>query len=392
MALEISLPDSGSSTVTNTELGGGTSRQSTVHGKQRKQAITQSTLFARRKVTTQDRMFFTEQLSLMLATGTSLHPALESIAQQMSKTPLQPVISAMADGVLNGRSLSQEMSQHPQVFSPMYVSLVAASENGGFLHEVLEQLRSIEEQNDELRSTLISAFSYPAFLVVFSIFTLGFVLLFVFPKFADLFASIGDQLPGSTKVLMSLSGFLLNNWLLTLVAIGIALAGFVISLNSTKGRTLADRFKLYTPPLCRIWRQVYIILLLRILGLSLQHGVSLVDAVRISRDVVDNGLVRKFLADLSDVIEQGGRLAFGLGQAAWVPDLAKQMLATAEESGSLAPVMLRLADYYTRELNRLLQKFSKMVEPIMLVVMGALVGLLVSAMILPIFKLSHSVG
>ena len=344
------------------------------------------------RISAKDRMFFTEQLALMLATGTALYPSLQSIAQQMKSSPMHNTVLEIADGVMNGRSLSEELAAHPRVFTPVYVSLVAASEGGGFLHEVLEQLCSMEEQNAKLKATLVSAFSYPAFLIVFSIFVLAFVLLVVFPKFAELFTAIGDQLPASTKVLMATSNFLLDQWLLVLVGlVGVILAA-TLWLRTPLGRAFADQTKLSAPLLSRVWQQVYLVLILRVLGLSIQHGVSLVDAVRTSRDVVTNGVVQKFLLGLSETLQQGGRLAQGLGHASWLPDLAKQMLTTAEESGSLAPVMLRLADYYNRELDRLLERFSKMIEPIMLVVMGALVGLLVSSMILPIFKLSSAVG
>ena len=354
-------------------------------------SINAPVLFSRTP-TAKDRMFFTEQLSLMLATGTSLHPALLSIGEQMRDTPMQSVIKDMADGVMNGRSLSEEMAKHPRVFSSLYINLVAASENGGFLHEVLEQLQHIEEQNAALRSTLVSAFSYPAFLVVFSIFTLIFVLTVVFPKFSELFTAIGDGLPGSTVVLMAVSGFLINHWLLLSIAIAASIVAGISWARTQQGKQLLDRAKLHTPFFKTIWRQVYLVLMLRVLGLSIQHGVTLVDAVRTSRDVVNNTIVRKFLSNLSDTLQQGGRLSGGLQRADWVPDLAKQMLTTAEETGSIAPVMLRLSDYYNRELDRALQRFSKMIEPIMLVVMGVLVGTLVSAMILPIFKLSSAVG
>lgn len=341
--------------------------------------------------TAKDRMFFTEQLSLMLATGTSLHPALLSIAGQMRNSPMHETVLDMAEGVMNGRSLSEELAQHPKVFTPVYINLVAASESGGFLHEVLEQLCSMEEQNAKLRATLISAFSYPAFLVAFSIFVLVFVLLVVFPKFSELFIAIGDQLPGSTKVLMATSDFLLTHWIWVLAGFAVGVAALYAWLKTPGGERFTDSAKLSAPLLGKVWQKVYLVLILRVLGLSIQHGVSLVDAVRTSREVAKNKLIQAFLVQLSDTLQEGNRLAQGLTKADWLPDLAKQMLTTAEETGSLAPVMLRLSDYYNRELDRLLERFSKMIEPIMLVVMGALVGLLVSSMILPIFKLSSAV-
>ena len=345
-----------------------------------------------RKVTAKDRMFFTEQLALLLETGTSLHPALTSIRGQMEDSPMGRVIEQMADGVVSGSSLSEELAKHPEIFSATYVNLVGASEQGGFLHEVLEQLQQMDDQNAELRASLVSAFSYPAFLVGFSIFTLVFILLVVFPKFAEMFADIGDRLPGSTKVLMAMSDFMMVYWMELIVALGGLTCAAIWWLGTAAGRGWLSRFKLATPFIGKVWKRVYLVISFRVLGLSLRNGVSLVDGVRTNQQIIDNDHIRAFFRELSNTIENGGRLSVGVNSADWLPDLAKQMVATAEESGSLPQVLIRVSDYYHKELERLLQRFSKMIEPIMLVVMGALVGLLVSSLILPIFKLSQTVG
>ena len=348
-------------------------------------------LLSSTKVDAKDRMFFTEQLALLLETGTPLHPALRSIRAQMSDSPMAKVLDDVAEGVVSGGSLSDQLARHPAVFSSTYVSLVAASEQGGFLHEVLSQLQKMDEQNTELRATLISSFSYPVFLIVFSIFTLIFILTVVFPKFAEMFASIGDNLPASTKVLMAASDVFVAHWPLLSLGLGGVLFATMMWARTDKGSLKVSWFKLRAPYIGRVWQRVYLVVAFRVLGLSIKNGVSLVDAVRTSQEVVNNELIRAFFVDLSKTIENGGRLTDGLQDAAWMPDLAKQMVSTAEESGSLPTVLLRVSDYYQKELERLLQRFSKMIEPIMLVVMGAMVGLLVSSLILPIFKLSHAV-
>ena len=345
--------------------------------------------FGSPSVAPKDRMFFTEQLALLLETGTSLHPALISIRGQMHDSPMASIIDSIAAGVVGGQSLSEMFAQHPKVFNPTYVSLVAASEQGGFLHEVLEQLRRMDEQNSELKSSMVSAFSYPAFLVVFSIFTLVFILLVVFPRFGPMFASIGDDLPATTKALMGLSEFLLHHWMAFSAGCSVSMVALITWLQSAAGKSWLARFKLSAPLLGKIWQRIYLVVAFRVLGLSLKHGVSLVQAVRTAREIVANEVVKDFFTDMSARLEQGGRLGEGFAEAKWVPDLAKQMVATAEESGSLPQVLLRVSDYYHRELDRLLMRVSKMVEPIMLVVMGVLVGLLVSSLILPIFKMSQ---
>lgn len=337
-------------------------------------------------------MFFTEQLGLLLETGTSLHAALEALHAQTPPGKLRDTLQALRSDISEGRSFSQALSQHPDVFSSNYVNLIAASEQGGFMHEVLYQLLEMEEKREQLKSTLVSAFSYPMFLIAFSIGVVIFVLMIVFPKFGTLFVSIADQLPATTKILMALSDGLRNYWPILLGATGALGLGFLRWRSTQAGRQVLDGLKLKLPVIKDIFVQLYLIQTLRVLSLSLRNGVPMVDALNAGRDVVENLVFRRFIGSIQMQVEEGRGLAAGFEGASFVPPTVKQMIATAEESGNLAKVMLRLAAFYERELGKRLATFAKMAEPFMLLIMGAVVGLLVSSLILPIFKLSRAVS
>ncbi len=345
----------------------------------------------RAKVSSSDRRFFTEQLSLMLETGANLHQALVLLQQQHQLPAMASVIDELVAGVAGGRSFSAALAEHPEVFSTTYVNLVAASEGGGFIHEVLAELLRMDEQAEELNTTVRSALSYPAFLSLFSLGVIVFVLMVVFPKFSVMFAKIHDQLPMTTIALMHASDFLRDYWMQMIAAITAITMLTLQWARKPKGRETIDRLKLTLPGIKHVFMQVYLTQSLRVMSLSLANGVNITDTLTATRDVVKNSIFRRFFVTVEEQVAQGNGIAIGFKQNDLIPLLAQQMIATGEETGSLAKVMSRLADYYERELTKRLKSMSKMAEPIMLMVMGVIVGVIVSSLILPIFKLSRAV-
>ncbi|PLX83225.1 MAG: hypothetical protein C0617_11860 [Desulfuromonas sp.] len=338
-----------------------------------------------------ERMFFSERLALLLETGGALEPSLRALGRQTENPQLKTVIGALADEVLEGRSFSQALARHPDCFSSTYVNLVQASEQGGFLPRVLEELKGLEERRERLRSNLSTAFSYPAFLSVFSLAVIIFVLVVVFPKFGSLFETIRDELPLSTRVLMGASDLLCHYWIVIL-ALTLALAvGLARWLGSVQGREVVDRVKLRLPLVRSIFIEVYLVQVLRVLSLSLASGVSVPDALRSCRDVVDNRSFRRFLGGLERHVAEGRGLAVGFEEADFIPAMAREIVRTGEETGNLATVMDRTALFYERDLEKKVVMVAKIVEPLMLLVMGVVVGLIVASLILPIFKLSRAV-
>ena len=345
----------------------------------------------RSKVTSNDRRFFTEQLALMLETGANLHQALKMLQEQNQQPAMAKVIEKLLENIAGGRSFSAALSEHPEVFSTTYVNLVAASEGGGFIHEVLAELLRMEEQADELNNTVRSALAYPVFLSLFSLGVIIFVLVVVFPKFGTMFAKIHDQLPITTIALMHASDFLRSYWVQTIAAL---VAASMLALRwaaSPKGRDTLDRLKVTLPGIKHVFLQIYLTQSLRVMSLSLANGVNIVDTLAATRDVVNNGVLKRFFITIEQQVQQGNGFATGFQQNDLIPLLVQRMIATGEESGNLPKVMSRLSDYYERELTKRLKSVSKMAEPIMLMVMGVIVGVIVSSLILPIFKLSRAV-
>ena len=343
------------------------------------------------RISSQDRRFFTEQLTLMLETGANLYEALQLLQEQSQQSAMSEIIGALLEDVASGRSFSEALAEHPEAFSTTYVNLVAASESGGFLHQVLAELLQMEEKADELNSTVRSALAYPAFLSFFSLGAVVFVLVAVFPKFSVMFAKIYDQLPATTIVLMHASEFLRSYWIPTIVALAAATIVAMRWKDTPGGREKLDRLKVTLPGIKHVFIQIYIVQTLRVMSLSLANGVNIIDALNATRDVVDNAIMRQFFVTVEEQVQQGNGIAAGFAQNELIPVLVQRMIATGEDSGNLPKVMSRLAEFYERELTKRLTSLSKMAEPIMLLVMGLVVGIIVSSLILPIFKLSRAV-
>ncbi|MDJ0833724.1 MAG: type II secretion system F family protein [Gammaproteobacteria bacterium] len=349
-------------------------------------------LSRRGKISSQDRKFFTEQLALLLETGNSLQPSLQALKSQMTKPAMIELLDQLMDDIEQGLQFSTALSRRPEVFSQTYINLIAASEEGGYMHEVLEQLLDMEQKREELQQIIFSALSYPVFLLLFALGVIVFILVVVFPKFADLFSDIADELPASTKFLMGASDVISQHWM----TLGIGLALFFVAYHywarTAAGIRQRDWAKLHWPLLNDVFPRIYLVNSLRVLSLSLGNGVNIIDSLHACRDVVNNRLYQQFIDDVEEHVERGEGMAGAFTESDFIPPLVAQMIKTGEDSANLPRVLQRVSEYYENELERKLRTLSKLAEPVMLLVMGAVVGIIVSSLILPIFKLSRAVA
>jgi type II secretory pathway component PulF len=340
---------------------------------------------------TPERMLLTERLALLLETGVSLHRALCVLRDQAERPQLRVILEGLAHDIVAGERFSEALLKHPVLFPPTYTNLVGASEQGGFLPEVLKQLVEMDEQQQRLRNTMIGALAYPGFLAVFSVVVVIFILTAVFPRFSVMFKGIYDQLPVTTKILMAVSDALIHHWALLAAAFAllVAAAGFALMRAGTRARL--DRLKLRLPFVRHVFIKLYLTRLLRVMGVSLERGVTILATLGACRNVIPNAEFQQFLGEVELGVTEGNGIAAAFRASPLIPASVKQMIDTGEETGAIGPVMRRVADFYERDLTRQLNSLAKMAEPAMLMIMGVLVGTIVTSIILPIFKMSHAV-
>jgi len=343
-----------------------------------------------RPVKSRDLIFFTSQLSLMLEIGTSLSQALKALAAQISHGTLTEVITAMRQDIEGGRQLSDAMKRHPSVFDEVFVSMVKAGESGSFLKKILDRLAEMQEKRQAMITQVRSSLTYPAILCILGVLVVVFILVGVLPKFTSFFAGKEHILPLTTRSLIYLSSSLRQYWWAYLLFSSTLAFTAKLMLKRDRSQSLLDRFCVSGPLIARLSNKVYTCQLLRTLGALLESQVPLLEALAVTRGTIKNRYFQHFIDEIVDHVQQGGRFAQPFSTYPYVAPSVKQMVATGEEAGELPRVMLRLAEYYDTEVERDFKTLASMVEPLALLVFGGVVGLIVSSVILPLFKIAQA--
>lgn len=342
------------------------------------------------RVKTSEVIFFTSQLSLMLEVGTSLSVALKALGEQTENPALREVILAMHRDIEEGKQFSEAMRRHPSVFSHVFVSMVKAGETGGFLQKILDRLVEMQEKRQALIAQLRTTLTYPVVLCVICVLVVVFILVWVLPKFTAFFQGKEAILPFTTRFMMALSDSMRSyGWVYALSVFGMGVS-LKIFLKSEAGKILVDQVSLRGPVISGLCNKIYTCELLRTLGHLLESKVPLLEALQVNRPTMRNRYYRLFLDEISEEVQQGGRFSQPFAANPHVPESVKQMVATGEETGNLPKVMIRLAEFYDSEVDRELKTIASLIEPAALIVLGAVVGLIVSSVILPLFKIGQA--
>jgi type II secretory pathway component PulF len=348
-------------------------------------------LFRRSQVKSKEVIFFTSQLALMLEVGTPLINALAALGKQTKNPAFKEVIRALHRDIEEGQQLSDALRRHPRVFNHVYTSMIKAGETGGFLKEILERLAEMQEKRLALIAQLRSTLTYPAILCLVGFLVVIFVLVGVLPKFSTFFAGKEKILPVSTRFLMALSTSLRGYWWAYIATTMGLVIGVKLWKESDPGQTAIDRVCVSGPILARLYNKIYTCQLLRTLGHLMHSQVPLLEALQVTRSTIKNRYFRHFIDKIADHVEKGGRFAQPFTTYPYVLDSVKQMVATGEEVGNLPRVMLRLAAYYDIEVDRELKNIASLIEPLALILLGGVVGLIVGSVILPLFRLAHAI-
>ncbi len=342
------------------------------------------------KISSKEISFFTNQLSLMVEIGTPLNVSLSSIARQLKNPAFKQVITGVITDVEEGKLLSVALAKYPHIFSNIYISLVKAGENSGQLKEMLDRIVKLRERQEKFMDTLKKALTYPSILCFVSVAVVIFLLAYIFPKFAVLFTEIEDILPATTKFLLFLSSFMRSYWYFPAILLGISGCALYIFMKSNTGKITIHRLKIRLPILSNIYIRIYLVQMMRTLGFLMGSNIPLMEALMIARSGAHNLVFAKFIDKITENVEEGKGLSLAFTESAFIPENARQIIRTGEETQNLSKVMLRLSDYYEGEINDRMKTLTTIIEPALLIIMGAVVGLIVISLIMPIFKLSRA--
>ena len=336
-----------------------------------------------------DVLNFTSELSVMMKAGISIREAVAGIGDQTENPKFRVIILQIHDDVESGRPFSEALARHPGVFDSLYVNMVRASEMSGNFGHMLERIALYLRQQMETRSMVRGAMIYPIIIGTMAISTTIFLLTFVLPKFSGIFEGKEAIMPKPTVFLLALSAFLRNFWYVVIAGVGLLVGGFLYLIRTPGGRVWWDGVKLKLPLLKRMFRALYITRSLQTMGEMVNAGVPMLETLQITGEVSGNALFKRMWQNVHQGVKEGQKIVSPLSQHGLLPRNVIQMISAGEESGKLGEVLNDVADHYSKELRNIIKGVTAMIEPLMIVAMGVIVGFIAMSIILPIFKLSQ---
>jgi type II secretion system protein F len=344
------------------------------------------------RIRLKDRNTFFRQLANLSEAGMLITRALRTLVDQTGNPKLARVIDQLREDVQKGMSLAEAMEHHPAVFSSMFCSMVRAGETGGMLEEVLWRIVDFGEQEEELRGKAVSAMVYPAFLLLIGSAAIFILISFVFPKFVMIFEEFDAVLPLPTLIVMGLCDFMGKWWWAVLLAAGAFISALVSWSRTEAGRSQLDAFMLRVPVLRTVVQKYEMAKFSRTLGTLLDNGVPVLLALRITSDTMRNIHVRQEVSAIHEGVSEGESMSESMSRTRYFTPIVISMFAVGEESGRIGEVAKRVADAYDVEVDRAVKAATALFEPILIVIMGVIVGFLVIAMLLPMLTLSSAIG
>ncbi|WP_370325041.1 type II secretion system F family protein [Euzebya sp.] len=339
-----------------------------------------------KKVSLADLAVFSRQFATMINSGLSLIRALNILAEQTENPKLAEVIGEVRSQVEQGRPLSTAMADH-EVFPKLYIAMVRAGETAGLLDQVLLRVAATLEADVALRRKVKSAMTYPVVVLIMAVVLSSAMIIFIVPTFEGLFESLGGELPLPTQVLVMLSEGMRTFWYLFLLAPIAAWQGFKWARKQDNVRFFLDRMKLKLPVFGPLFHKVALSRFTRNLGSLLRAGVPILQALEISADTVNNGVMSNAINDVKAGVKEGESMATPLSKHAVFPPMTVQMIAVGEETGAIDEMLEKISDFYDQEVEATTEQLTALLEPVMIAVLGGIVGGMVIALYMPMFKI-----
>jgi type IV pilus assembly protein PilC len=343
------------------------------------------------KVKTKEIVIFTRQFSTMINAGLPLVQCLDILSSQQSNPSFKKVTSQIKGDVEGGSTFADALSKHPKIFDSLYVNLVAAGEVGGVLDTVLNRLAVYMEKNEALKSKVKGAMTYPIIVLCVAFGVVAILMIFVIPTFSDMFKQFGSALPGPTQFIVNLSSFFRNFWWAMIGFIVALIFGFKFIRTQEKGRFYTDKMMLRLPVFGSLIRKVAVAKFTRTLGTMISSGVPIMDGLEITSKTAGNIIIENAIRTVRTAISEGRTMSEPLEQTGLFPGMVVQMIAVGEATGAMDQMLSKIADFYDEEVDTAVEALTSALEPMLMVFLGGIIGFVVVAMYLPIFKMASAI-
>lgn len=346
-------------------------------------------------VSESDLVLFTRQLATMVDAGLPLVTALTALYEQSDpkkQSGLRRIIGEISALVQQGETFNEAIQKHPRIFTRLYVAMVKAGESGGLLSEILDRLAGFLEASSRLRKKVKGAMTYPVIVISIAFAITTFLIVQVVPVFGQIFADFGAKLPGPTQFLLDMSDFIRAYWYLLLAGMVGVFVGIRIFLKSETGRKLWDRWKLKLPVFGPLVHKICMTRFARTFAQLIRSGVPILEVMDIVGDTSGNSVVTEAIKKVAGDVEKGDHLTNALARQPIFPPMLVRMVGAGESTGKIDVMLEKMADYWDEEIEAILNALTSLIEPLLIVVLGVIVGGIVIAMFLPIFRLSDVVS
>ena len=335
-------------------------------------------------------VFFTRQLATMFSAGLTLERAIQSLSVEEKHKKFKKILITVGDNIRKGMNLSESLTRHPGVFNNLFVAMTKAGEVSGNLNEILDQLASYLENLDDTRRKVKSAMNYPVFMVIFLGVMLSAMFLWIIPKFSDVYAQLGANLPLATRKLMEFSAWFSENAGLMIFVFLVFMFVLWLISKTQRGGFVLDAIKLKLPVFGALINQSILNKFCKTFGILLCAGVPVLESTALLKKVVENKVYEKAIADASDYIRDGYNISTALRRTEVFPSILLQLASTGEDTGELDDLLDRAADYYQKQVNALVERMTTLIEPLLILVVGAVIALMVVLTYLPVFHLGSA--
>jgi type IV pilus assembly protein PilC len=343
------------------------------------------------RVSLQDKVIFSRQFATMINAGVPITQSLNILKEQSESKKLKAAVGEVSKSVEGGSTLAAALATHPDVFNGIYVNMVKAGEAGGILDQVLERLAIQQEKDAEVVSKVRSAMIYPAVITTATVSAFFFLMTVIVPKLSSIFDNVGASLPIYTKIMLAISKFLVHDWFFVIGGIVAAIVALIRWRKTPGGKRTIDLLMLKAPILGPIIVKVNVARFSRTFGSLMASGISVLDAINATKTALGNQIYQEELAVVAQKVKNGRPMSEHIKESKHFPAIVGQMLSVGEETGQMDTILLKLADFYEKEVDTVVSGITSIIEPILIIVLGGMVGFIVISVFGPISSISSSV-
>ena len=344
------------------------------------------------RVSLKDRIILTEQLAVMLKAGITLVQALKSLEEESSSKALAAVLGQIVADVEGGTSFSIALARHPKVFSEIFVQMVKSSEKTGNLADILAKLTDQQQKEYELKGKVTGALIYPAIIMTLLVAVIIMVITFIIPKISSLFTESGAQLPLSTRMLLATSNFLVHDWYIAVGVVVAFIGGFRYMVSTTKGRFFWDGFKLKIPVLGNFMKKSYMARFAQSFSSLAKSGIPVLEIFKVLKGVVGNSVYEQEIDKIAADVENGIKVSVAIRKSKYFPSMVGQLVSVGEQSGDLAEIFRVLGEFFEKEVDSMAKNLSTTLEPVIMIIMGVVIGFILVSVLQPIYGLVNAIN